>query len=1153
MQQYRIGAAVHGGGDIAALQNGAGGVEAFTIATDTQVWDFYPDTASDTGVSAVATPLTASAVTAGRDRRGRIVLFAADHLQINYVVENAPGSSSRWGAMQVATLPLPPGAITIAGIYTGEIGGALYVGALIETQSISPGKTYAFVYSVWDDNPGAFTATTMMVSTLNCVWSGHSASTAQFTCLDVVYLGYDITTRQIVRYPFSSTFSSLSVATTLDAASNNRYFAVLNDGNLYEMVGGSGGKPFSWAQLTQQQSYRSVAVTLDTAGATHLFALGSNGDLEHLWARKDAPTAFSTPAVVQSNVALMAVTALDQGDVQLFAIGTAQATLIQLIWQAGAGNWQVTPVEVPTSGQVEEFVSYSTDLQIRDAAGAPVPKAVVQVRASSQTQITVNGGFYTVDPSTPATLTASAAGTLTITQQTDTLVIPTLQFEIASVTTAPLAVQQFAGVQQQLATVTGDQLKAAKKADGNYLLPDKYRNDKSTTDAVASACNQAMAIAAMTKRPAPLAATRHGHKPGVGTIPAGSLADLHRIVVEPGRDGPHWQIDFSTGQARFRTLTADEARALMVEKLARHPTPDRAGGFLDWIGSIGDLIEGIANKIVDVIDTVVTTVGNAIHAVLTFVIDGITYVFNAVVNVIEQAFDLVQVVFARVAAFFSDLFQWLGFLFAWGDILRTHKALVYTANQFLGFLPLAIGGVQRYIDNGIATVQSQIPAIFDRLVAAVGGASLGGYVDAKTPSEPTFSSSNANNIVLNGTIDNAAGARYTPIDPTTMGPFDSVRQLIVQLVDAVQGQPAFQQALDYMTNLGGNPDQIFVQLASALLRVVQGLAQAMLSGAQIVVDAVLGLVQGFMAGIQSTLNESWDIPFVTAFYGWLTDGAPLTLLDLLCLILAIPATVLFKATQHAAPFPDDASVAAFEASFTAQTMLANSGLGTHQTTALARSAAPAVGDPKPAWQVLLSAAGFLSFAGYGLLSAAMDVKPMTGGHVVDPLVKTLTKIALALEIIAQAVACPWIYGASAPNCTDAEGAGGVFWIYETVGVALDAGFTWYDSAFPENNDTYWGIGIAELYGVGHAIVTGVLGSKLSGVGLASKIVLLIPECCKFLRLPQIETASEGWSLIGIAALDGLCIPASGLLSFVDSITPAAHTEHAAPLRIQGAV
>ena len=37
-----------------------------------------------------------------------------------------------------------------------------------------------------------------------------------------------------------------------------------------------------------------------------------------------------------------------------------------------------------------------------------------------------------------------------------------------------------------------------------------------------------------------------------------------------------------------------------------------------------------------------------------------------------------------------------GFLFSWNDILRTHEALSYTVNQFLGFLPLATAGITTF-------------------------------------------------------------------------------------------------------------------------------------------------------------------------------------------------------------------------------------------------------------------------------------------------------------------------------------------------------------------------------------------------------------------------------------------------------------------------
>lgn len=144
-----------------------------------------------------------------------------------------------------ATVPLPISPIAISALYTGKIGGALYVGVLTRFQSASPSNSYAFSYCVWNDSPGVFRSSSMNLSTLNCVWSGSSASTAQFTVLDTVYLGYNIATTSVQRYPFAATFRSLSVATSVDSAANDRYFSVLSDGNLYQMIGGSGGAPYS--------------------------------------------------------------------------------------------------------------------------------------------------------------------------------------------------------------------------------------------------------------------------------------------------------------------------------------------------------------------------------------------------------------------------------------------------------------------------------------------------------------------------------------------------------------------------------------------------------------------------------------------------------------------------------------------------------------------------------------------------------------------------------------------------------------------------------------------------------------------------------------------------------------------------------------------
>lgn len=1150
MQQYRIAAAAHGGGDIVAVRNGKGQVEAFTVGTDGTVWNFFPDPQSDTGYSAMSTGLAARWVIAGLDAAGRIVLFASNNLKLNYVVETNAAGAGRWGSVQTATLPVPSTATEISGLYASQVGGKLYVAALTRFQSASPGTAaYALAYSAWDQRPGVFTSTTVTLSTLHCVWSGTSPATAEFTVLDTVYLGYNIATQSIRRYPFASTFRSLAVTTSFDAAGNNRYFSVLTDGNLYQMVGGAGGSPFSWAQITQSRSFRDVQSALSATGEIHLFTLDTGARLYHFTPSQQSGTGFSNAMVIQTGVALLGVTQLDQGNIEAFAVGTAQASLSHLIDQEGSGNWQISALEVPTSGQVEEFISYSTDLMVYDAAGAPMANAPVQVWASSETQIVVNGASYTVSPRTPAHLTCSPGGTLSITQATGVLGIPALQINVVNAMPAGqgLALEQYAGVQAQLATVTGTDLMNAKTADGQYLLQDQYRTAEET-NSLANAFNQCMTLTTSraVARSFPAQLVGKSPKSGVSVVASGQTADLTRIIAPA--EGAHWQLDFSSGKPRYRALTAEQANQLLHEKRARHLLATQsADGFLGWIGSIGDFVAGVVDGIISVVDTIITTVGNAINAAITFVVNGVQYLFETVVEFIDQAFDLVEVIFAQVKVIFEQIFEWLGFVFSWPDILRTHDALYYTMEQFLDFLPGAVRGIQSQFDQGIASVKNQIATIFDQLVNSVGGtASLGGYTDAKTPAEPVYSSGSANNIVLNSTLENSPSAKQTTtVLPPNAAPWDILVQQMQNFATSVQNDPAFTQALDYMKNLGGSPDQIFAQLLSALLRVMQGLANAMLSGVQAVVDGVLQLVQSFMTTLKEQFTADWNIPFVTQFYSWLTNGSQLSLGDLFALILAIPSTIIYKVLYGKAPFPDQQSVDAFKASFNAQTMLANSGLGGNQLAARQVPAAAEAQGGLSAAQVLLGVTGTVATGAYAFLSAGMDVKPTTGAGVVDPLTKTLTKFALGAEVYAQAASCPWIFSSGGPNCSNADGAGKWLWIYTTFGVALDAGFTIYDEAFPENNDTIWGIVLGSLYGVGHAVVTGVTFTNLSGYAQAGNIVQCIPEIGKLLRLPAIETATSGVSLVVVAAADALCITSAGILGFADLTASAAEVRQRA--------
>lgn len=1131
MQQYRIAAAVHGGGDICAIRNGAGQVEIFTTATGGEVWNFYPDPTSDTGYSATKTGLSASKVAAGVNAQGRIVVFAANNLVLNYVTETGKTGDARWGGVQTATLPQMRQPITIGEVYTQTIGGSLYVAVMTQVTNAFPGKTYALSYCSWATSPGTFTATTVTLQSLNCVWSGSSASTAAFNCVDQFLFNYNVSTQTPTTYSTPPQFTSLAVDTVVDSAGNNQFYAVLSDGNIYQLIGST---TRSWAQVTQGKSFRTLRAVNASNGATNLFALDTSSKLWHV--EPMAGGGWNQPAILQTNAAVAEVANNDAGDVEVFVVGTAQATMTHMIQDVVTGDWQSFAVSIPKSGQVEEYTAYSTDVTAFDAAGAVMPGAGVQVRASSQTIVTVNGATYFIDANTPANLTTGPAGNLTLTQQTGSLGIAALQigFTSAAAATQAIGLRQSTGVQDRLAKLTSGDLQQAKEADGSYLLQEKYRT-KETCDSLTKAFGQCMAVADATAvrldaSRMPAAARRRG----VGHCAVGDAAHINRI--SPSAGDAHWQIKFDGDKVTYHELTAESARQILMEKQALF-------GVLDIFEDIGDFVVGVAEGIVDVVDTVVTKIGDAVTAAITFIVDGVTYLFNQVVQFVEQAFDVVEVLFAKVKVFFENVFKWLGFLFAWQDILRSQDALAHAADQFFIFIEGAIDGIQTIVDNGITNAKANLATIFDELLTEVGAASVGGYAKANQPNDPAASSALANNVVFNGLIDNAGAAQVSSTAiavATGSSPFDTIVTNLKALAATVEADPAFAQAVTYMTNLGGSADQIFQQLISALLRILQGMANTILSGAQTIVDSLLQIFKGMVESLREILSAPWEIPFVSQFYStFITNGRKLTTLDLIALSAAIPSTVLYKVLQGSAPFPNQASVDAFKASFTGASLLQNSGLG--QTVKVAsRSTDP--GDPQTSTVTVFLGIGSLFCTwGFGILSAIMDVKPTVTPGKPDPLLETLAKWALACEILGQILCIPWFTSAGAPDCSTKDGSAKTLWIYESVGVLLDCGFTAYEKVFPEN-DGDWGVVVAEIYGIGHAITFGILAKNLSGWAITAKICMIIPETCKFLRLEAIQKVSDETSLLVIAGLDCFGYLISGVASFVDGVTGEARTD-----------
>ena len=81
--------------------------------------------------------------------------------------------------------------------------------------------------------------------------------------------------------------------------------------------------------------------------------------------------------------------------------------------------------------------------------------------------------------------------------------------------------------------------------------------------------------------------------------------------------------------------------------------------------------------------------------------------------------------------------------------------------------------------------------------------------------------------------------------------------------------------------------------------------EALVSAAQLAIQGMLNLAEKVISLIQDILNYRWNIPLITALYEKvIAPGSKLSLVDLVSLVIAIPATVTYKIALDSAPFVD---------------------------------------------------------------------------------------------------------------------------------------------------------------------------------------------------------------------------------------------------------
>ncbi|MFZ1007963.1 MAG: hypothetical protein WAN65_14075 [Candidatus Sulfotelmatobacter sp.] len=1155
MQNHRLATPVTGDSLLSVSTDGTGELQLFSIGSSGHVFQTYQDENSDSGWSLrdLQYPGVAAFVGCVTNLDNSITVVAADGktgvdlLQLPATFNPTLPSWIQLPAINVRgirTGNAPDGSAVIC-IYNGtdcnfymlgQSNGSYSWGTGL--QSVTPiiptiGWKYSQVYDT-DDCSGPFPGV---------VWTGTKITGGQTGLLS---RGWAF---QGGGYGCEAAGNYTIVSAIADVKGDWDTFALKSDDlGIYYLEAPVGGNSSEYlvTKVSQDTACTTVAAgrvtpTQSDGGPAFLlqaFGISTSGFLYVTQQDPTSQTGWDDFIALSEDIAFAQVCAGVNGDgnSELFAVAT-DGTLYHIWEDPATTDWNFDEIEVATAGQLEDVPTYQTVISATDASGLPMPYAAVTLSCPHKdaVELQINGEEVLVGPNSPWNGTTNSLGKIVINQATSGLGSPVLQLSVNGITNIPL-IDASGTIQGTLSNVTGQTL-----IDANLIAP-QYQED---ADSVAQGVQQALGMVPTTQ---------------VTSLYVHAQSDFRAFAANGGRIDPvsvrdrHWSYEVRSGRPQFRVLQPDETAALIAE-MKTLPRLDAS-----LLGSLNDAWGDVVSAVKRGVATVVTWAVSGAKVTLRVVIQGVQYFYDTILNLIEEALDLAEQILSTVQILFAQLFEWLGYIFNWQNILRTQEAMVHAVNEVLQFFQDAAGTIKTNIDkNLVSFVNNQLSGFFTTVEQSLGTTTNFGQYQISNAKPPQGFDSPAAQLMSTHLLQNADNA--TPVSALAAANLASASSSLQNVLDKVQDltttygvSDKVQNALAFFQSAANSQDQYLQLVLSGMLAVVEAAILAVMAGVQLVVDAVLDAIADIISAIQAVFNQEWNIPIISDLYQRMTvsnanpNGASLTGLSLLGLIVAVPATVVYSVVNSVAPFPDDDSLAAFENGFTSAMLLQNSGLGGSSQSA-SRALAVAPGDGSNTWPVIFA---YLQAGALGVTAIVepildiqipenFDTSQLSSFSPKQPSANAFNILALSvllLEVCNVGLSVPWVGGPKSWSSSKPEGWQCYGWCKDAMKLGVDMSFFVLQKALPRQlgDPGVWFEFFAAWLEVPTAV--GYLATGGNGWSGAAGLIAGFGDMLRICRLEEIIAESFGVSLAVLLSADVVGNLAEAGLTIAGAGTPS---------------
>ncbi|MEP3330582.1 hypothetical protein [Sedimentitalea sp.] len=607
-------------------------------------------------------------------------------------------------------------------------------------------------------------------------------------------------------------------------------------------------------------------------------------------------------------------------------------------WMDSDGNWQSDGVSITTESKAIKTGTYRTSLTVLDRdSNGPAAFVDVTVDADEEVLVEVNGKTFMLGGGAkPETFQTSAFGQLNVSRiitqlgkvpaspETDgTLASPVLTFALPDDPgSGVVQIRSEKNVHAALSDVTTKQLKKAKRTNGKKV----FKNQDNLQNLQEGLARGLDLMRDVYVQPAevPHAYRRTKDVTGMRFVTPDENGFVPPVVDSISASRP-WKMEMKSGIPEFSDMDEAEADAEMAEgrrktdaSLARL----RDQGFLgvDWDGIWSDIRAGVAE--------IKKLAVSGSEATVHFLVDGIEQVISFMLTSVKEVWSFVTTILDHFGKFWGSVVGWIlklvGGLFGWDDIIKNKDKFKDRTKTYAKDVPNKLPKVQQTYGTPFTEWLEGVKSDALSWAGAVNDKYGGDEIKQSNESRSDDGPKSPADDLVGG--DDGVWSKVTWL-------FDKVMALIDELfgvsapLSSHQSDTLTTKVSALMGTVGSGISSVVSTLfavletvvastsklgdetVSALLKLFTDTVGSGIGALKDTVDAALVVVQFLIDNVStivSWLDKKVSIPFFSSFYK-AAIGSTCTLLDMSCLLLAIPATLASKLSSSTALQAEGAS------------------------------------------------------------------------------------------------------------------------------------------------------------------------------------------------------------------------------------------------------